>query len=269
MTEMRGGAGGLGSGDVDEVDRFFQNGLFRYVQDQTILEIEGVEGEERMIRLVCQIFLEKRRSGRSLGQIFPDRGTAAGIERVQPGEFWNKPAVDKDQPDRLLGVQESVLQEGSHSLNKPGVWFWGKRMKRQLQEPCPQRITPGLFFGMREPTGSELFHCEAAVGMQVEGRIGQHLFRGGKKTFRRFGGSLGCGSCISSDNWIHCTELSGWGLHFFGDPVVATLFQFEGEMAIATADNPAVHEHMNPVRDDIIQETLIVSDDQLGTVRPP
>ena len=54
---------------------------------------------------------------------------------------------------------------------------------------------------------------------------------------------------------------------FFQNPVVAALFQGEGEFLAAGADDLAVHQDMDEVGHDVIEEPLVMSDDESGVVR--
>ena len=49
---------------------------------------------------------------------------------------------------------------------------------------------------------------------------------------------------------------------FFFQPVVPLGFQFQGEVWAAGFDNPAVHQHMNDVGLNVIEQALVMSDDQ-------
>ena len=54
---------------------------------------------------------------------------------------------------------------------------------------------------------------------------------------------------------------------FFQNPVVAALFEGEGEFLAAGPDDLAVHQDMDEVGHDVIEEPLVMSDDESGVVR--
>jgi hypothetical protein len=48
------------------------------------------------------------------------------------------------------------------------------------------------------------------------------------------------------------------------NPVVALRFQFQREILVARADNPAVKKHVDKVRNDVVRQALLVRDDVLA-----
>ncbi len=55
-------------------------------------------------------------------------------------------------------------------------------------------------------------------------------------------------------------------MRFFDDGVVAALFEFEGELFAARADDAAVYENVDVVGLDVVKQALVVGDDDGGEV---
>src|SRR5687767_10440661 len=55
-------------------------------------------------------------------------------------------------------------------------------------------------------------------------------------------------------------------LRMFDDPIVAARFELERQFLSAGPHDAAVHQHVNKVRDDVIQQTLVMCDEQLRPI---
>ena len=66
------------------------------------------------------------------------------------------------------------------------------------------------------------------------------------------------GSCLCSPT----QPLSKHGL-FLNDPIVALFFEFQRELFVASADDTPIHQHVDKIRHDVIQQPLVMRDDQL------
>ena len=76
----------------------------RQIQQQTVLEVDGVEDEKGMVRLLPEIFFGKEWGGWGGLESVLDRRDPAGGEGSKLGEFRDEPSVDEDQSHGFVGL---------------------------------------------------------------------------------------------------------------------------------------------------------------------
>ena len=97
------------------------------------------------------------------------------------------------------------------------------------------------------------------------------LFRGTGRVLHGFGRSgryhENLGQLVKHGHSVGPTAFQAGWQFALDDPVVALLFQFEREFLAAGSHDAAVHQHVDEVGHDVVQQPLVMRDDELGVVR--
>ncbi len=222
------------------MDGFLDDRSPAEVDEGAVDEVGGVESRKGV---GAEIDALAQSEGRALGPACEGRGERtdghASGELAHLGQIGGVAAVDKDQPVAVGDPPRSDVGGGG-----PGKFVRCGGQSLEVGE------TPRFLLRGRNPGGGKDAAALETQRQQVFGLSGDAADSGGD--------TLGEGLSGCSDAHRVLSD-PGRG-RLLLEPVIALVLELEGEFAAARVDDLAIHEDVDEVGNDVVEQPLIVGD---------
>ena len=222
----------------------------REVQGHDRIAVLGVDLAERVLQPARRL-LQRLGDGDDLG--------AGSFQPGKVGQVGAELAFDNDEP---VGLKASdVRAEGAGNLSLADGDAGGAGERQSFGElGAKVGVFPGL--------DAAMWQSERGIGVdRVDAQIGDPRVAGAGQPLLRRGEQVDKGLLRPRlellDRKLHAKSLLSGGFAEFG---VARLLELERKLRPAGARHAPVGEHMHPVRNDVVQEPLVMGDDEHGAI---